>query len=218
MCRGGRGGARGVEKIGNNSPDCAIMLLPNSIITSCHAIIRLLLHRGRHMANRDVEDLDFEDKMTTAHEVIEHRLAVLWNAIDTIDTKTNIILGFASTLLIILAGFYSLGTKAWPTLSIVLFGLALVAYVTLLILSILSYRVRDWSYRPDTKTLLEHSKDRKYNKADIESWVATEYMSACYENLAMLKTKSRLTNLVLYAFAIETITLVSGLTYDFFIS
>lgn len=169
------------------------------------------------MTERDVEDLDLEDKLTTAHEVIEHRLTALWKAIDTIDTKTNIILGFASTILVILAGFYSLGTKAWPALSIVLFVIALAAYITLLILSIFSYRIRDWSYRPDANTLIEHSQDRKYNKADIEGWVATECMSACYANLGMLKTKSRLTNWVLYAFAVETVTLTSGLAYGLFI-
>ena len=169
------------------------------------------------MTKLDVEELNLENKLTTAHEVIEYRLAALWNAIDAIDTKINIILGFASTILIILAGFYSLGTKAWPALSIVLFGLALAAYITLLILSIIAYRIRDWSYRPDAKTLIEHSQDKKYNKADIEGWVATECESACYANLRMLKTKSRLTNLVLYAFAVETVLLASGLTYGLFI-
>lgn len=169
------------------------------------------------MTERDAEDLDLEDKLMTAHEVIEHRLAATWNAIDAIDTKVNIILGFASTVLIILAGFYSLGAQSWPALSIVLFGLALAAYTTLLILSIFAYRIRDWSYRPDANTLIEHSQDGRYSKTDIERWVATEGTSACYTNLRMLKTKSRLTNWVLYAFAVEMVTLASGLAYRSFI-
>lgn len=41
-------------------------------------------------------DKNLEAKFTTACEVIEHRLDILWNAIDAVDTKTNVILGFAS--------------------------------------------------------------------------------------------------------------------------
>lgn len=170
------------------------------------------------MTKRDVEDLNLEDKLTTAHKVIEHRLAAIWKAIDAIDTKINIILGFASTILIILAGFYSWGNKVWPTLSIVSFGLALAAYVTLLILSIIAYRIRDWSYRPDAKTLIKHSQDSKYNQTHIKEWVATECESACYTNLKMLKNKSRLTNCILYAFAVETVSLISGLAYGLFLA
>ena len=122
------------------------------------------------MPKRDEYDMDLEGKLTTAHKVIEDRLTALWSSIDTIDTKTNIILGFASIILILFAGFYSLGiqslgSKALPVICVVLFSIALVAYIVLLVLSILSYRIRDWSYRPDPTTLIENSKNGKYTKA-----------------------------------------------------
>lgn len=48
---------------------------------------------------------DQADKCTVAYEVVEHRLSALWSAIDAVDAKTNIILGFASTIVVIIAGF-----------------------------------------------------------------------------------------------------------------
>jgi len=168
------------------------------------------------MPKHDEDEMDLEGKLTTAHKVSEERLAALWSAIDTADTKTNVILGFASIILILFAGFYSLGNqslenKALPVICVLLFSIALVAYIVLLVLSILSYRIRDWSYRPDLKTLIENSKNEKYNKANIEAWVADECESAFSANLILLRNKSKKTNGVLYAFAVETVALASGL-------
>jgi len=38
------------------------------------------------------------DKCTVAYEVVGHRLSGLWSAIDAVDAKTNITLGFASII------------------------------------------------------------------------------------------------------------------------
>jgi len=104
-------------------------------------------------------DKTLEDKFTIACQVIEHRLDTIWNAISAIDTKTNVILGFASFVLTILAGFFSLEPSKWQALSLVLFFLALLSYIVLVIVSILSYRIRGWSYRPNPVTLVEHCQD-----------------------------------------------------------
>ena len=173
------------------------------------------------MPEHDEYDMDLEGKLVTAHRVSEGRLAALWSAIDTVDTKTNTILGFASVILILFAGFYSLGNqslenKALPVICVLLFIIALVAYIVLLVLSILSYRIRDWSYRPDLNTLIENSKNGKYNKADIEAWIADECESAFSANLILLRNKSKKANGVLYAFAVETVALASGLAYALF--
>ena len=42
------------------------------------------------MVKLDSADKNLEAKLTIAREVIEHRLAILWNAIDAIATKTNV--------------------------------------------------------------------------------------------------------------------------------
>lgn len=163
------------------------------------------------MDKPELEEKNPESKFTVAYEVIERRLVAIWNAIDAIDTKTNVILGFASVVLVVLVGFFSLDPNKWQTASLVLFLLALLSYVILLILSILSYRIRGWSYKPDPATLLEHCQDRECSADDLGKWVATECNAACYENLMWLEKKSRLTNWVLYLFAAETVLLAAGL-------
>jgi len=169
------------------------------------------------MGDLDSVDKNLEAKFTSAYEIIEHRLTVLWNAIDAIDTKTNIILGFASGILVILVGFFSLEPGKWQAPSLVLFFLALLSYVILVIVSILSYRIREWSYRPDPATLIKHCQDNTCSADDIREWVINECESACSNNLAMLQEKSKLTNLVLYLFAAETVLLAFGLAYTLII-
>ena len=177
---------------------------------------------GKRQADRmdklDPIDKNLEAKFTIACEIIERRLATLWNAIDAVDTKTNIILGFASVILVILAGFFSLEPSRWQAPSLVLFFLALLSYVILVIVSILSYRIRGWSYKPDPATLIKHCQDTNCSADDIREWAVSECESACSDNLAMLQEKSKLTNRVLYLFAAETVLLAFGLAYTLIIS
>lgn len=168
------------------------------------------------MEEHNLEDRTLEDKLTIACEFIERRLTAIWSAIDAVDTKINIALGFASTILVLLAGFYSLGPSTWPLLSLILFGLASVAYIVLAILSVLVYMVRAWSYRPDPSTLVQHCKDKGYCIADIKQWAADECKSSCYDNLEKLNKKATLTNWVLGILALQTILIVFGLVYAIF--
>jgi hypothetical protein len=165
------------------------------------------------MEKENLKQKQLEDKLTIACEVIENRLAALWSAIDSIDTKINIALGFASAILGLLAGFYALENRDWPLLSLILFGLATVAYILLAILSILAYRVKGWSYRPDVRTLLKHCENEKYDIVQIKRWVAKECNTSFYTNLKNLGKKATLTNCVLIILVVETILLTSGLTY-----
>lgn len=168
------------------------------------------------MEKEKLEQQQLEDKLTIACEVIENRLAVLWGAIDSVDTKINIALGFASAILGLLAGFYALENRVWPFLSLVLFGLAAVAYILLAILSILAYRVRGWSYRPDAKTLLENCENENYGIVQIKRWVVEECNTSFYKNLENLDKKATLANCVLVILVVETIMLTSGLAYALF--
>jgi len=168
------------------------------------------------MKEHNLEDQTLEGKLTIACELIERRLTAIWSAIDAVDTKINIALGFASTILVLLAGFYSLGPTAWPVLSLALFGLALVAYIALAVLSVLAYMVRAWSYRPDPNTLVQHCKDKEYCIIDIKQWASDECKLACYDNVEKLNKKATLTNWVLGIFALQTVLIVFGLAYAVF--
>lgn len=153
------------------------------------------------------------DKLSIACALIEKRLATIWDAIDAIDTKTNIILGFASVVLVVLVGFFSLEPSRWSTLSLVLFILALISYVVLVILSVLSYQIKGWSYRPEPSTLLKYCKDDKRSLEDISKWIANEVKTAVDTNLIYLEKKAKRTNCVIYLFAAETILLAFGLAF-----
>lgn len=168
------------------------------------------------MEKKNLEQQQLKDKLTIACEVVENRLAVLWGAIDSIDTKINIALGFASAILGLLAGFYALENRVWPFPSLVLFGFAIVAYILLAILSILAYRVRGWSYRPDAKTLLENCENENYDTVQIIRWVVEECKTSFDNNLKNLNKKATLTNCVLVVLVVETIMLTAGLTYALF--
>ena len=168
------------------------------------------------MEEHNLEDKTLESKLTIAYELIERRLIVIWGAIDAIDTKLNIALGFASTILVLLAGFYSLGPSEWPFTSLLLFGIAFVAYIILTILSILAYAARGWSYRPDPSTLMEHCKNKEYSIDDIKQWIADECKLSCYSNAKKLNRKATLTNWVLGILALQTMLIVFGLAYAVF--
>jgi hypothetical protein len=168
------------------------------------------------MAKLDSDNQELKDKSAIAHEVIEHRLAALWDAIDAIDTKTNIILGFASALLVLLAGFYSWGDRDWPLVSLILFAFALAAYITIVVLSIRAYKVKGWSYRPDPSTLIKHSEDANLSVSDIRLWVTKECKLAIDDNLASLDKKAALTNYALRTFAAESTLIAVGLYYGIF--
>ena len=163
------------------------------------------------MAERDLRQQELRDKFAIAHEVVEHRLAALWSAIDAIDTKVNIILGFASAVLVLLAGFYSWGDKDWPLVSLILFGFALAAYITVVILILRAYKVKGWSYRPDPSTLIKHSENTKLSVSDIRLWVVKECKLSINSTLADLNKKAILTNWALRIFAAESTLITVGL-------
>jgi len=163
------------------------------------------------MNNEMTEGDELADKLDIAQQVIEQRLSAVWNSIDSIDTKTNVTLGFASVIIALLAGFTEWESGTLPLSSKILFGAGLVAFVTLAILSLVSYTIRQWSYRPEPKTLIGHCTDKNCTDSDIRRWVANECQIALTKNLSKLQKKAKLTNYVIWAFAIETILLVSGL-------
>ena len=168
------------------------------------------------MVENSSHQQELSEKLSLAHEVIEHRLTAIWRAIDSIDTKTNIILGFASVVLAFLAGFYSSGNREWPIASLILFILALIAYVIILVLSILSYRIKEWSYRPDPSTLIGYSQDGETSIVDIKAWTTKECKLAIDTNLTNLRNKAALTNWALKIFGAETVLLTIGLIYTMF--
>jgi hypothetical protein len=169
-------------------------------------------NEAQDVEKEDEAQKQLKDKFAIACQVAESRLSVSWNAISSIDTKINAAFGFASGILGLLAGFYSLGNHGFPTLSLVLFGLATLVYILLVILSITAYRVQKWSYRPDIKTLLDHCENE--NIVSIQEWLANECKTSFDDNLISLNKKGTLANYILVLLAVETILLTAGLIYS----
>lgn len=169
--------------------------------------------RGSIIVKLNSTNQQLEIKLTAACELIERRLAAIWSAVDAVDTKINIALGFASGILVLLAGFYSLGLSEWPIVSHVSFALALVAYIILVILGLLAYRVRVWSYRPDPAEFVKHCTTEEYDLVQLKKWVADECILSCRTNLDGLNKKALLANWLLILLALQTILTVFGLAY-----
>jgi hypothetical protein len=164
------------------------------------------------MEKEGEEKKQLEEKLSIACEVAESRLSVAWNAIDSLDSKINGGFGFASAILGLLAGFYSLESNRLPFTSLLLLGFAAFTYILLVIISIFAYRAKNWSYRPDIKTLLKYCESEKIT--EIKEWLANECKLSFDSILKNLKKKATLTNWVLILLAIETLLLTSGLFYS----
>lgn len=150
-------------------------------------------------------------KCQLACQVAEKRLDYVWSAIDSVDTKINVSLGFGSGILGLLAGFYALQGKSWPTTSLVLFSIATAAYLALAILSIYAYKTSDWSVRPHIPTLSEYCQNDKKDFETISTWLVNEYQTSLKDNQTKLAAKGNQANWGLVLLVIETVFLTSGL-------
>ena len=103
-----------------------------------------------------------------------------------------------------------------PTTSVVLFVHATIIYIILAIISIIAYKVKGWSYRPDIQTMLDNSKNDEYSLAEIKEWLVKECKMSFDDTQAKLKKKASLTNCILILLVVETVLLTTGLLYALF--
>jgi cell division protein FtsL len=92
-------------------------------------------------------------------------------------------LGFASIALALIAGFFSGEQFTLPTTSKYLFYGALLAYIFVVILSIMSYRTKEWSFRPEPETLVSHCTDKECSVGEIRNWLVNEIKESYTKNL-----------------------------------
>ncbi len=139
------------------------------------------------------------------YEVAMNRLQAQMEQIDAIDAKLGTILGFASAILAIFAGFMALGNLERPLFALVLFGLAFLAYLALVIVTIYGYRLIEWHFRPDLNTLQEHC--RSFDEAVMKTWVADECIRSINDNRDNIAYKASSANRAVYLLALEVILL-----------
>jgi hypothetical protein len=119
---------------------------------------------------------------------------------DILDTKTAGTVGVGTTILPLTFGLLSLAGKPIPRATGVLLGLAVAAYVVLLMTAARASRIRAIEYRPDVHELAKHS--REIDGAALRRWIADEYGESVEINRPVLQRKVRwvgVVNVVLYA-------------------
>jgi hypothetical protein len=108
---------------------------------------------------------------------------------DVLDTKTAGAVGVGSTVLPLTFGLLSLSGRTLPGATQLLLAVAVVAYVLLLMAAARTSHIRGIEYRPDLRTLWQHSQDTE--GAALRRWVAEEYAVSGEINRAVLVYKAR---------------------------
>lgn len=117
-----------------------------------------------------------------------------------LDTKTAGTVAVGSTVLPLTFGLLSLSERTLPDASQWLLAAAVVAYVILLMTAAWTSYIRGLEYRPDLRTLWQHSQE--VDGTVLRRWVAEEYAISGEINRLALIYKARWvgrTTLLLYA-------------------
>lgn len=119
---------------------------------------------------------------------------------DILDTKTAGIVGVGSTILPLTFGLLSLSGIPLPGATEWLLGLAVAAYVILLMAAARASHIRAVEFRPEVLELWRHS--QSIDGVALRRWIADEYASSVETNRPVVLRKARwigLANVVLYA-------------------
>jgi len=129
--------------------------------------------------------------------------------IDSIDTKIGNILGFGGALVAILLGILAiLGKPAYCQVSL-LFCISGIAYILIVIISLISYFAIKWKAGPDLTEVWKIS--REYSEDKLVWWAAESFTKSYEDNDSKLQLKAIAirTNIVL--FGIQSAAIVSGI-------
>lgn len=143
------------------------------------------------------------------YEIAVARLQDQMSRIDAADTKVGNLLAVATVLLglcVALAGYTNLNQVQC---SLVFWGLALITYIVISIFAALSYRPREWSYRPDLATL--KGLCGSYDETSAKIWVGEECMESLRANEIKLKTKVKWGDWIIQLLPAEAIFLALAL-------
>lgn len=167
------------------------------------------MHRRLHIppANLWQQGEVSEDTLTDAPSADQIYFATAERLLDTqvasndiLDTKTAGTVGVGSTILPLTFGLLSLSGVPLPGATMWLLGLAVAAYVVLLIAAARASRIRAVEFRPEILELARHS--QAIDGAALRRWIADEYAASVEINRPVLERKARwvgFANLVLYA-------------------
>lgn len=126
-----------------------------------------------------------------AYDVAMRRLEEQMRQIDAIDNKIGLIIGAASAVIAIFAGFAATTIENDRSVSLAVGGvfiaLAIVSYLPAIGLGLLAYRFEKWDLRPNWSYLLEYA--RGYSEDSMRFWVAEGCVLSLDENSKTLQRK-----------------------------
>ena len=108
---------------------------------------------------------------------------------DVLNTKTAGAVGVGSTVLPLTFGLLTLSGRTLPGATTWLLAAAVVVYVVLLMTAAWTSYIRGIDYRPDLRTLWQHSQE--VDGASLRRWVAEEYAISGEVNRIALEYKAR---------------------------
>jgi hypothetical protein len=124
------------------------------------------------------------DEPRTFYELATARLADQMKQIETIDTKTDKVIGYSTaTLGLYGAALTVVGKSLNPvgfTFASFFFLAAFVVYVAVNISALRAYQVRNYSYRPDMEVLQQNADE--LTEDALRTWVARECVISLREN------------------------------------
>lgn len=125
-----------------------------------------------------------------------------------VDTKVGLVFGISSVILgLLLTSIPSAGQVSTKRLLVLI--LPLVIYLIIIVVAVLSYRLRSVSYPPDVRRMYEEA--LFWNEEITKRQVLSNWVSALDNNSLLLRGKAKRAGIAIYLLAIEAAAaVVSG--------
>lgn len=148
------------------------------------------------------------------YEVATARLKTQWDLIDTLNGRAVTALQAGSVALPVGVGLVGLLTTTPNVATATLAGIAIVAYVVLLLAVLATHRVGGWHLSPKIRELKSWAPHA--DELEAQEWVADNCVLAIDANQPLLDSKADCLNVALWALPVEALALVLAIASTFY--
>jgi hypothetical protein len=141
-------------------------------------------------------------------DVARDRLGIQLDTLDAIDGKVALMFSTSTTLVGILAAVLALRSGKFDTVSYILLGVSVLAYVRVSVVAWRGYRAQTWKAGPDLKKLWRFASESELTDHQLD-WLVANHLRLDYKkNGPAVTAKSKALDDILPALFIQTLTLV----------
>jgi hypothetical protein len=148
-----------------------------------------------------------------AYDVAMRRLDAQMQQIDAIDSKVRLVIGAASGVITLFAGFAAVTIKAeiqaCVIVGLVFMFLVILGYIPAIVLGVLAYRFREWERRPNWEALNQYI--HEYSEDTMRIWVAEGCIESLKSNEPKIKHKVSQAEWAMRFLGAETLFSATGL-------